>query len=227
MIADLKLSISANGTTQCFPFYTYNVDGTNRRENITDDALAKFQAHYGEGVSKWDVFGYLYALLHHDEYRAYYRENLKRELPRIPFVGDADTFGTLAFAGSQLLALHTGYETAAEYPLTDEYEQTATLSEIYHVSKMRLSKDGTAIHINSHLTLRGIPPEAHRYKLGSRSALEWIIDQYRVRGDSDPNRADDPEYIVRLVRRIVTVSVQSVELLADLPTLDLAPLETL
>ena len=90
---------------------------------------------------------------------------------------------------------------------------------------MRLSKDKTAVCVNPYLTLRGIPGEAHAYTLGSRSALEWLIDQYRVRGDSDPNRADDPKYIVRLVKRIVGVSVQTVQILSALPTLSLNPAE--
>ena len=87
---------------------------------------------------------------------------------------------------------------------------------------MRLIEDKTVLQINPYLTLRGIPPEAHTYKLGNRSALDWVIDQYRVRGDSDPNRADEPEYIVRLVKRVVTVSIETMRIVASLPDLGLA-----
>ncbi len=94
---------------------------------------------------------------------------------------------------------------------------------------MRLNKDKTAVVVNESLTLAGIPPEAFEYKLGSRSALEWVLDQYQVSTDkrsgieTDPNRADDPEYIVRLVRRVITVSVETVKIVQSLPPLTLSP----
>ncbi len=229
-IAEYKFSNAANGGTQCFPFYTYDADGGNRRENITDDALAAFRAHYASDdadtdapLTKRDIFAYIYALLHHPEYRTRYRENLKRELPRIPLVaGGPATFRALASAGTRLLDLHTGYETAPEYPLKDEFDPKATHAQLFRVEKMRWTGDKTGIKVNDYLTLRGVPSGAHDYKLGSRSALDWILDQYRVKGDSDPNRADEPEYIVRLVKRIVTVSVETVRLVGALPPLGLA-----
>src|SRR5207248_6130145 len=87
LLVDVKCGITGNSATQCFPFYTYNEDGTNRRENITDWALAQFRAQYGdESITKLDIFHYVYALLHHPTYRTTYAANLRRELPRIPFV---------------------------------------------------------------------------------------------------------------------------------------------
>src|SRR5438034_1974219 len=89
--------------------------------------------------------------------------------------------------------------------------------------KMRLSKDRTTLRVNPSLTLAKIPPEVFQYRLGNRSALEWVIDQYQVSEDkrsgikSDPNRADDPEYIVRLVGQVVKVSLETVRLVAGLP----------
>ncbi len=74
------------GGSQCFPYYTYAIDGTNQHENITDWALSKFQAKYGPEVSKWDIFHYVYAMLHHPQYRERYAENLKRDLPHIPLL---------------------------------------------------------------------------------------------------------------------------------------------
>ena len=90
---------------------------------------------------------------------------------------------------------------------------------------MRLSADKSEMKVNAGLTLSGIPPEAFEYRLGNRSALEWVIDQYQVSTDkrsgisSDPNRDDDPEYIVRLVGRVITVSVETVKSVAGLPAL--------
>ncbi len=91
-------------------------------------------------------------------------------------------------------------------------------------AKMKLSKDTGSLRVNDSLTLGGIPPAVYEYRLGNRSALHWIIDQYQVSVDkrsgivSDPNRADDPEYIVRLVGQIVKVSLETVRIVKGLPT---------
>ncbi len=116
-----------------------------------------------------------------------------------------------------------GYEQAEEYPLKQVVNKDVPFS--WRVTKMRLTKDKTEVVVNEALTLAGVPPEAFAYKLGNRSALEWVLDQYQVGTDkrsgivSDPNRAGDSEYIVRLVRRVVTVSVQTARLVASLPPL--------
>lgn len=210
---------------QCFPLYTYAVGGKIRRDNITDWALGQFQAKYGPNVTKRDIFHYVYALLHHPDYRERYKENLKRELPRLPLVADADgtVFQTYVTVGAELAALHVGYEDAAEYLLKEEVTKDVPFS--WRVTKMRLSTDKTAVKINDSLTLTGIPPEAFGYRLGNRSALEWVLDQYQVTTDkrsglvSDPNRADAPDYIARLVRRVVTVSVETQARVGMLPGL--------
>jgi len=86
-IVDLHLAASAD-TFQCFPQFTYSEDGKERRDNITPKALTLFQIFYDDnGITRADIFHYVYALLHHPAYRTRYAENLKRELPRIPFVG--------------------------------------------------------------------------------------------------------------------------------------------
>ncbi|MCL5103936.1 MAG: N-6 DNA methylase [Armatimonadetes bacterium] len=217
------------GDTQCFPFYTYNEDGTNRRENITDWALAQFREKYGDGVSKWDIFYYVYALLHHPVYRERYTENLKRELPRIPLTVSPEDFPAYAEIGRKLADLHLNYETIKEYPL--KWIENNEIPFSWRVEKMRLSKDKSTLVVNDSLTLTGFPSECFDYRLGNRSALEWVIDQYQVSTDkrsgitSDPNRADDPEYIIRLLGRVVTVSVETVQLIHALP--DLGVSETL
>jgi len=88
---------------------------------------------------------------------------------------------------------------------------------------MRLNKDKTELRVNDSLTLTGIPPAVFGYRLGNRSALDWVIDQYRVTEDarsgiiSDPNREDDPQYIVRLIGQVVQVSLETVKIVGDLP----------
>src|ERR1039457_4709452 len=102
---------------------------------------------------------------------------------------------------------------------------TATKSCCWRVEAMKLTKDKSAILYNDFLTLSGIPPEVFNYKLGNRSALEWVIDQYRVTRDekgnlaSDPNRMDDEQYIVRLIGQVITVSLETMKLVKNLPDL--------
>ncbi|MHB9131984.1 MAG: type ISP restriction/modification enzyme [Armatimonadota bacterium] len=206
---------------QCFPFYVYNEDGTNRRENITDWALAQFREQYGAGVTKWDIFYYVYALLHHPRYRERYAENLKRALPHIPLTVAAADFPAYVEIGRKLADLHLHYETVDEYPLS--WIENKKIPFTWRVEKMRLSKDKTTLVVNDSLTLQGFPDACHAYRLGNRSALEWVIDQYQVSTDkrsgitTDPNREEDPEYIIRLIGRVVTVSVETVKLIRALP----------
>ncbi len=205
---------------QSFPYYTYAEDGSNRRENITDWALAQFQAKYGQEVSKWDIFHYVYAMLHHPQYCERYAENLKRDLPRIPLLVGKSEFELCVRIGKRLMELHVGYEEAMEYPLRWIENKDVPIS--WHVEKMKLLPGKDTLVVNEWLTLAGIPQECFAYRLGNRSALEWVIDQYQVSTDarsgivSDPNRLDNEQYIVRLVGKVVTVSVETVKLVKEL-----------
>ena len=208
--------------TQCFPFYTYDEDGTNRRENITDWALSQFRTHYRDNaITKWDIFYYTYGLLHHRDYRERYQENLKRDLPHIPFTED---FWTFANAGARLADLHVNYESQPEYDKLNPIE-TPGMQVDLSVERMKFSKDKIRLKYNAFLTLEDIPTEAFDYRLGNRSALEWVVDQYRVKVDkqsgivNDPNRAEDPEYILRLIGQIITVSLETIDIVGELPVL--------
>ncbi len=217
-ITDLHLT-GAGAGAQCFPFYVYAEDGSNRQENITDWALQQFQSAHGAGVTKWDIFHYIYALLHDADYKARYAENLKRDLPHIPVDSEIFTapFFHYAKIGAELMRLHLNYETAPEHRL--DWLENRDVPESYQVERMRLSRDRTQIVVNEALTLAGIPEACFDYRLGSRSALEWVLDQYQTTTDrrsgivNDPNRADDPQYIVRLVGRVITVSLETLRLI--------------
>jgi len=219
IIPDLHLCGGFGSQTQCFPFYTYAEDGANRRENLTDWALQEFRGHYrDDAIAKWDVFHYVYGLLHHPAYRQKYAANLRRELPRLPFAPD---FWGFARSGARLAELHVHYERQPEYPL--KYVEKAGAPLNWRVEKMKLTPDKTALIYNNFLTLEGIPPEVFGYKLGNRSALDWVIDQYKVSTDprsgitNDPNRADDPQYIVRLLGQVITVSLETLQIVNNLP----------
>ena len=175
-------------------------------------------------ADKWHIFHYVYGLLHSPDYREKYKANLKRELPRIPLPQTIDQFHAFVSAGERLADLHVNYETQPEYPLEEILHPVDPLN--LRVEKMKLTKDKTAIIYNGFLTLGGIPPEVFEYKLGNRSALEWIIDRYQVRTDkrsgivNDPNRADDRWYIVRLMRKVITVSLETMKIVNGLPSLE-------
>ncbi len=206
---------------QCFPFYIYDEDGTNRRENITDWAVENFRAHYGdETITKWDIFHYTYGILHHPAYRERYAADLKRDLPHIPY---ADDFWAFARAGAQLAELHINYETQPQYPLT--FVEDATKQLDFRVERMKLSKDKTRLIYNDFLTLEGIPSAAFAYRLGPYSALEWVVNQYRVKSErrsgivNNPNDAERPRYIVGLIGSVITVSLETVKIIEGLPAL--------
>ena len=238
------LAFWGSSTSQFFPRYTYAdpsgeldldpgdlVDGYRRVDNITDQILAQFQASAGTDVTKDGIFYYVYGLLHSPDYRKRYAADLKKMLPRIP-LPDAAAFKAFANAGEELARLHLDYETVDPYPLTENWTGEA---HNYRVTKMAFPKksgksDRTRICYNAHLTLEGIPEDAYRYMLGSRSAIEWIIDRYQIRTDkasgivNDPNTySDDPRYIVELLKRIVTVSLETMHIVDGLPGIPETP----
>lgn len=208
------------------------VDGYTRKENITDATLAAYRNTYGdESIAKEDIFYYIYALLHHPEYREKYAADLKKMLPRIPL---AKGFWEYSRAGRALAELHLGYESVEPYPLDEVASSPAPEGleerfEFYRVQKLQFGpkKDKTRIKYNGHLTLKGIPEEAHEYQVNGRSALEWVIDRYQVKTDkkslitNDPNdycrAVNDPRYIVDLIKRLVTVSLETQKLVGTLP----------
>jgi len=209
--------------TQCFSLFVYDDDGSNKRDNISDWGLEQFQAHYNDkGISKLDIFHYVYGILHSPQYRAKYAANLKRELPRVPFAPD---FKAFAEAGKKLMDLHVNYEEQSEFALTEVWAEVKPKD--YRVAKMkRDSKDATRLIYNQSLTLIGIPMGVDDYKLGNRSALNWIVDQYQVSTDkrsgitNNPNREDDPTYIVRLIKKVVGVSMETNAVVESLPPIE-------
>ena len=220
------------------------IDGYRRIDNITDEALARFRTAYGSSITKEDAFLYVYGLLHCPDYRTQFAADLRKMLPRIPLVANATPF---IDAGRALSRLHLGYESAKPYPLDGLHDGSTDSSDNaayqrFRVEKMRfgkptdeqkqagLTKDRSTIIYNNHITLRGVPEEAYRCMLGSRSAIEWIMDRYQVKVDkdsqirNDPNdwsrEVGDPRYILDLLARIVTVSLETMTIVDTLPMLD-------
>lgn len=216
------------------------LDGYRRVDNVTDATLASYREHYGDaGITKEDIFFYVYALLHHPEYRERYEDDLKKMLPHIP---PAAGFHTYASVGRELADLHVNYERVEPYPSVQEeasLHAPADPWERYRIGerKMRFpklgrrDKDFTRLEYNDYVTLTGIPAEAQDYSISGRSPLEWIIDRYHVKTDkasgivNDPNdflrEQGRPNAVVDLIKRLVTVSMRTQELLATLPPLEI------
>ena len=219
-LPDLHL-VGAGASTQCLPFYRYAEDGT-RLDNITDWALGQFHKHYKDKkIAKEDLFHYVYAVLHHPAYRTKYEINLKREFPRLPYYAD---FWQWAGWGRQLMALHLGYESAAPYPL-ERLERT--VAEGYTPTVRLLArKEQGLIEVDTLTSLRGVPPQAWDYRLGTYSALEWVLERYKEKTPKDPTIrekfnsyrfADYKEPVIDLLGRVCTVSVETMRIIDEMP----------
>ena len=228
---------------QFFARYSYTQPDANqllaepeRVDNITDWALDEYQREYDAQVTKDDIFFYIYGLLHSPEYRERYAADLKKQLPRIPMVPGRDRFEAFVAAGRELSELHIGYEEVEPYELVETVSISAPEDpyERFAVTKMKYggkpgARDKTRIRYNGFIDIDGIPEEVQRYMLGSRSALDWIVERYQVKTDkasgivNDPNdwsrEHEQPRYIIDLIGRIVTVSLETMKIVGGLPKL--------
>ena len=215
-----------------------------RRLNITDYALAEYQT-VDPAIGKDDIFFYVYGILHSPDYRTTFAADLKRSLPHIPMVEDAVDFWSFSSAGRELAELHTGYESVEPWPglhISYGVGFDPVLPDAFSLAKMRYRKaphpdepgrrkidDKTTIIYNPQITISAIPEQAHNYKLGARSALDWVVESYQVKTHkqsgivNDPNNwaieHDNPTYILDLIGRVVTVSMRTLEVVGDLPAL--------
>ena len=230
-----------NESSQCFPRYRYpkpadtpdstdTFEGMNEAsggiDNISDTALNVFRGHYRENaITKDSIFDYVYGVLHTPSYREEFANDLSKELPRIPFAPD---FHAFTEAGKVLGELHLGYETCERNPLEVVFaHEGEPLPRHFRLTSkaMRFADDEkTTLRINEHVSLSGIPAEAHRYVVNGRTPLEWYIDRYRIKKDkesgivNDPNGwFGDPRDLVAAIERIVYVSVESTRIIEGLP----------
>lgn len=212
-----NLNLYSADPTSFLPRYRYSKSG-EKIDNITDWALRKFQAEYGKAVTKDDIFHYVYSVLHDPVYRETYAINLKREFPRIPFYPD---FNQWAEWGKALMDLHIGYEAVEPWPLErlDTPDEKAREAGMAPKAMLKADKDNGIIRLDSETQLSGIPQEVWDYRLGNRSALEWILDQYKEKTPRDPTIrekfntyrfADYKETVIDLLMRVTRVSVETV-----------------
>lgn len=246
-------------TSQCFPYYFYEFKNTQsesdlfneagqepvleRREAITNEGLTLFTSTYPtETISKEDVFYYIYGLLHSEDYKARYADNLSKELPRIPCVKKASDFWGFSKAGRELAELHINYESVAPYPVNyKEGKLAVDMLEAadFRVTQMKFAKgkngekyDKTTVTYNSKITMQDIPLEAYEYVVNGKPALEWVMERQAVTTHKDSgitNDANDwaidtmhnPRYPLELFQRVITLSLETMKIVNALPKLDI------
>jgi predicted helicase len=224
-VADLHFGAAVDAYQQV-PRFRFN--GGERIDNISDWALDQFRAHYKAvaaakpPITKDAIFHYVYGVLHHPVYREKYALNLKREFPRIPFYDD---FWRWTEWGEQLMALHINYESVESWPLAriDVPDERARQAGLAPRALLRADKTACAIVLDTETELRGIPASAWDYRLGNRSALEWVLDQHKEKTPRDPTIrekfntyrfADYKDGVIDLLGRVARVSFKTMEIVA-------------
>lgn len=211
------------------------------KDGISDQGLEHFQNAYpGEQICKEDVFYYIYGLLHSEDYKSRYADNLTKELPRIPVMKSAKDFWAFTNAGRDLAKLHIGYETVTPYPV--EFTLSKPFREFtpadYRVTQMRFAKgsngekhDKTTVIYNHNVTMTRIPVEAYDYVVNGKPALEWVMERQAVTTHKESgivNDANDwaietmenPVYPLELFQRVITVSLETMKIVRILPSLN-------
>lgn len=260
VVPDLQLQ--ANG--QCFPLHIFKTENTDEniekstpnmglfddskdqgnstiKDGITDCGLQHFKDGYPtESISKEDLFYYVYGLLHSEDYKSRYADNLTKELPRIPRVKTAADFWKFSKAGRDLAELHINYEQVAPYPV--EIEGGALLLESfgaddYQVQQMKFAKgkngekhDKSRVIYNHKITMAGIPLDAYNYVVNGKPALEWVMERQAISEHKDSGIINDANlwatetmkdaaYPLKLFQRVITVSLKTMEIVRSLPRL--------
>ncbi|WP_208442276.1 type ISP restriction/modification enzyme, partial [Bartonella raoultii] len=265
------VQVISNG--QCFPRYIYEdttvlksksekqshlfthstedskTTGLQRRDAITDEGLDHFKAAYpNEIITKDDLFYYVYGILHSEDYRNRYADNLCKELPRIPCVKSVEDFWMFVTAGRELGHLHVNYEDVKPYPVSfkkgnPKQTDISNPEKFYYVTEMKFAKikdskekDKSTVIYNSNIIITDIPLEAYEYIVNGKPALEWVMGRQCVKTDkksgivNDANRyavetIGNPAYPLELFQRVITVSLETMKIVKNLPKLEIRETE--
>lgn len=258
LISSQVMDLECISKGQCFPLYLYGDDIVKdsetdlfnqtestttdsqytRKDAISDTGLKHFHDAYPtETISKEDIFYYVYGLLHSEDYRTRYADNLTKELPRIPCVKKAEDFWAFSKAGRDLAHWHLNYETVEPYKAKLDLGGKS-LKQLedkdFYVTKMKFPKKDqkdTVIYNNA-ITIREIPLEAYDYVVNGKSALEWVMERQGVSTHKDSGIVNDAndwaietmgdaKYPLELFLRVITVSLETMKIVRSLPKLDI------
>ena len=243
--------------TQCFPRWLPG-EQTKGAEDTLDfgeqsvmpsgfspEALPHFQAVYpGKPITEDDLFYYIYGILHSEDYRTRYANNLMKELPRIPRVATYEQFMAFVEAGQELARLHVHFEDVAPYAGV-KIEYTKVGQPSYRVTQMKwgkikgktgnAAKDKTTLIYNDWITVKNIPLEAQEYVVNKKSALDWVVERACVSIDKASGIVNDfndyaaemgsERYPLDLFLKVITVSLETMKIVKTLPKLEIHPLD--
>lgn len=243
--------------TQCFPRWLPG-EQTKGAEDTLDfgeqsvmpsgfspEALPHFQAAYpGKPITEDDLFYYIYGILHSEDYRTRYANNLMKELPRIPRVATYEQFMAFVEAGQELARLHVHFEDVAPYAGV-KIEYTKVGQPSYRVTQMKwgkikgktgnAAKDKTTLIYNDWITVKNIPLEAQEYVVNKKSALDWVVERACVSIDKASGIVNDfndyaaemgsERYPLDLFLKVITVSLETMKIVKTLPKLEIHPLD--
>jgi len=250
LMTDKTPNLHLIDTGQCFPLYLYektdnkffsnDKPGLTRRYAISDNGLAYYQSRYPNTlINKEDLFYYIYGLLHSEQYKARFKNNLTKQLPRIPAVKHYRDFQAFSEAGRTLGDLHVNFEDAEPYMVTFEEGDHRLIHEVqnnpqsfYRVTKWKPSKpDKSTVKYNPNITIQNIPPEAYDYVVNGKPALNWVMEWQAIRthtastiindaNDYAIETMKDPQYPLTLFRQVITISLQTLKIIDTLPELN-------
>lgn len=198
-----------------FELYSYE------QSNLLFEEGTNFNIIESEYLKSEEYFYYIYGVLNSVEYQSKYQNDLRKNLPHIPNLANKEKYIEM---GKLLAELHLDYENQPNWNGVEVVISNPNPN--YRVTKMKHPKKGVldTIIYNEHITITNIPEKAYEYIVNGRPAIEWIIDQYRIKTDKksgitdDPNEfSDDPKYILNLLLSIITVSMATLELIEELP----------
>ncbi len=238
IITDIIPDLELTGKSQCFPLYYYEsvdldqlglFDQSNkdyiRRDGVSDFIWERART-LNPKITKEDIFYYVYGLLHSQEYRKRFSSDLKKSLPHIPFPKTVQQFKAFSKAGRDLAELHLNYEDGEQ---SKEVIVSGLESGNFHVSKMRFisKEDKRTIVFNESIRIENIPLVAYDYIVNGKSAIEWAMERYAITINpeskiiNDPNQwSEDPRYILDLLLRLIQMSINTIKIVATLPSLD-------
>lgn len=259
LISNMLPNLHTISGGQCFPLFVYEREelepeknlslfdevgksspGYKKLDGISEDSLTEFRRHYqSAGITKEQIFFFCYGVLHSQEYRNRYADNLTKTLPRIPMLKTLQNFQEFESAGRRLAELHLGYEKVKLFPASIEGENsTVEPVALYRVEQMKNAKSGkdkdlSTIHYNHVITVKGIPLEAYEYVVNGKAAIEWVMERQSVSApDKNSGISNDanawanetvgnPRYPLELLLKVVTVSLETMKIVKSLPQLEI------
>ncbi|MDR2460092.1 MAG: DEAD/DEAH box helicase family protein [Deltaproteobacteria bacterium] len=203
---------------------------------ITDYILNQCKSKYGlvyPRINKIDIFYYIYGLFHSPEYTSTFASDLTKTLPQIPLVLKVNDFREFVKAGKALSKLHLQYESVPPYSKVKIIWEKKTNLEVTKMSfghKHGSVDDKSIIIYNYDIKITDIPLDAYNYVINDKSPIEWAMEGYqetidkRTRITNDPNHyaleIENRRYILELILRLITVSLETQDIVKNLPKLD-------